>query len=120
MGEIIPHMINFTTKEIYEIKSIASAAAGVAKIALYLYALNRFDKRKTKWQGGTTFRPRNIIRLSPVTIALVSPPILGLITYEVVDTFEIYFLVRLALEDFTLGITVEVGTATALAAEGAA
>lgn len=71
------------------------------------------------WQGGTTFRPRSIIRLSPVTIALVSPPVLGLITYEVVDTFEIYFLVRIALEDMVAGLSVEYGTATVLATEGA-
>lgn len=112
-------MINSTTKEIYDIKTIQSAPAGAAKIALYLYALNRFDKRKTKWQGGTTYRPRNIIRLSPVTIALVSPPVLGLITYEVVDTFEIYFLVRIALEDMVAGLQLQFGTATALALEGA-
>jgi hypothetical protein len=97
---------------------IASAGAGAAKIASYLYALNRLDKSKTKRQGGTTFRPRSIIRLSPVTIALVSPPVLGLVTYEVVDTSEIYFLVRLALEDTVAGLSVQFGTATALAAEG--
>jgi hypothetical protein len=59
-----------------------------------------------------------LIRLTPVTIALVSPPVLGLITYEVVDTFEIYFLVRLALEDMVAGPTVEYSTATVLAVEG--
>ena len=119
LGGLIPDMINLTTKEIYDIKSTTSAAAGAAKIGLYLYALNRFDKRKTKWQGGTTFRPRSVIRLSPVTLALVSPPILGLITYEVVDTFEIYFLARLVAEDFVAGLSLDFGTGLALAAEGA-
>jgi RHS repeat-associated protein len=118
LGELIPDMVNLTTKEIYDIKAIASAAAGATKIELYLYALNRFDPRKTKWRGGMTFRPRSIIRLTSVTLALVAPPVFGLITYEVVDTFEIYFMARLVLQDMLAGLTVQFSTATALAAEG--
>jgi RHS repeat-associated protein len=118
LGGLIPDMVDLTAKEIYEIKSAPSAPEGAAKIALYLYALNRFDKSKGKWKGGTSFRPRAEIRLSPVTIAFVTPPILDLIVYEVTDIFELYFLARVAYEDMVAGLYVETSTAQLVAVEG--
>jgi len=37
------------------------------------------------WKRGTSYIPPSVVEIDPITIAIVSPPVAGVILYEVVD-----------------------------------
>ena len=80
----------------YEIKPAGSAAQGAAQLAGYLFALTYFDPNKNVWLPGELYLPPTLIELNSHAVALVSPPIAGVIVYEVIDEVEITGIVAAA------------------------
>ena len=80
----------------YEIKPAGSAAQGAAQLAGYLFALTYFDPNKNVWLPGELYLPPTLILLNSHAVALVSPPIAGVIIYEVIDEVEITGIVAAA------------------------
>jgi hypothetical protein len=80
----------------YEIKPAGSAAQGAAQLAGYLFALTLFDPNKNVWLPGELYLPPTVILLNNHAVARVSPPIAGVIIYEVIDEVEITGIVAAA------------------------
>jgi RHS repeat-associated protein len=81
----------------YEIKPVGSAALGAAQLAGYLVFLTMLDHGRNVWLPGELYFPPTAIRINAHAIALVSPPIAGVIIYEVIDDVEILGLVSAAI-----------------------
>lgn len=92
--------------QIYEIKSVYSEAVAVAKVGLYVGILNKFDKDRT-WIPGITYLPPPILRLDGSSVAFVSRPNPGVISYCVVNTTE---LAGLALAATTAGLLLDLAS----------
>jgi len=96
-GGLLPDLIDPITLssygfgEIWEIKSIYSAPAAGAKLALYISVLNSFST-KLKWISGVSYVPPPIIRLGPETLATTNGATPGVITYCILSTTELYAL----------------------------
>lgn len=77
--------------QVYEIKSVWSAGAGVVQLAGYLTILNTFDPlgplgtRARTWIPGFTYVPPPVVPVPPAGFALVFPPGGGLILYCLMD-----------------------------------
>jgi RHS repeat-associated protein len=80
----------------YEIKPVGSAAQGAAQLAGYLFALTLFDPNKNVWLPGELYLPPTLMLLNDHAVALVSPPVAGVIIYEVIDEVEITGIVAAA------------------------
>ena len=88
-----PDLIDLTVKEVYEIKPFLSAPAGILQLGIYLSLLNYFDPLSSMfpWTAGshTSYFPPTVLYVEPGVIAIVSPPVEGLIVYKVINTTEI-------------------------------
>ena len=86
---------NPKVREVYEIKPILSEAKGLLKLELYLSTLNSTDPtaKANPWKPGTTYVPPSVISLDASTIAVVTPPVAGLIIYYVIDMKEVVAMV---------------------------
>jgi RHS repeat-associated protein len=81
-----PDLVNRTTLEVYEIKPIAGAAAGLAQLWTYLLVLHELDRLGRPWRPGTSFVPDSYVSIDPPLVyAHVAPPVNGLILYCPVD-----------------------------------
>jgi hypothetical protein len=90
LGRYRPDLIDTLNKQLFEIKTIREWPEGLAKLRLYLLIFNWADPDKTRpWTAGTAqvYSPtQNIIPLDTWgTYAIVAPPQLGIITYDVVN-----------------------------------
>lgn len=74
--------------QIYEIKSIYSEGDALAKVLLYASVLNKFDKDR-KWVPGFTYLPPPILPVDYSTVAFISRPYPGVITYCLVNQVEL-------------------------------
>jgi RHS repeat-associated protein len=94
-GNLRPDLIDTVTfntvGQVYEIKSVYSEVAGLAKVALYAAILNKFDKQRT-WIPGITYVPTPIIPVDGSTIAFVSRPYFGVISYCLINQAELLSL----------------------------
>ena len=88
VGRLRPDLIDFVNKQIYEIKPITQIAEGQFQLTGYILILNWADPDKSRpWTRGTAanYRPPSTIPLGLGAMALVSPPVLGVIAYDVYD-----------------------------------
>ena len=104
-----PDLIDTTTfntvGQVYEIKSVYSEALGLAEVTAYAAVLSRFDKQRT-WIPGFTYLPTPLIPVGPSTLAIVSRPYPGVITYCLIDQRE---LLSMAFAAGVAGLSIEVG-----------
>jgi len=70
---------------VYEIKSVRGVVEGRIQLAWYLLLLNSFDPLRRTWIPGGSYTPPHVVRIDNWTFALVSPPMCGMITYEVIE-----------------------------------
>jgi len=87
-----PDLVDLRTNEVYEIKPVSASVLGYQQLGGYLIILNLSDPLHRLWIPGETFQPPDLpttIQLDPNTVALVDPPLLGLITYEVLNANEL-------------------------------
>jgi len=80
-----PDLVERATGEVYEIKPAGSYIMGAGQLGWYLYLLNTNDPLKRPWIPGFSYIPPSLIKLDPITFATVSPPVAGIIIYEVID-----------------------------------
>jgi RHS repeat-associated protein len=82
---------------VFEIKPTGSSLAGRLQLATYLTLLNTLDPAKNIWIPGEAwdYTPPPIIPINSFTFAIVTPPVGGIIIYQVVD-------VRMTLVDIAL------------------
>ena len=117
-GKLRPDLIDTTTfqnvGQIYEIKSIYSVADALVKVGLYIGALNKFDKDR-KWIPGFTYLPPPILPVDASTIAFISRPFPGVITYCLVNQIE---LAGLAFSAATTSVLLDASTAVLVGAYG--
>ena len=73
------------TGEVYEIKPLGLYLEGAAQLGWYLYLLNSNDPLERIWFPGVSYTPPSVVRIDAFSIAFVSPPVAGVIQYEVVD-----------------------------------
>ncbi len=73
--------------EVYEIKPAGSFIEGQAQLQYYLFVLNRADPLQRQWNAGSvdTYTPPAFIPISFGVFAIATPPIRGVILYEVQD-----------------------------------
>ncbi len=103
-GGLLPDLIDpytlspYGLGQIWEIKSVYSEGAAIAKEALYLSVLNFYSKGTgLKWIPGWTYLPPPVIPINSNTFATINEPEPGVITYCIVNTTEIRLLVTAAL-----------------------
>jgi len=96
----------------YEIKPFGSAAQGAAQLAAYLFALTLFDPGRNVWLPGELYIPPTGIILNGHAVAIVSPPIAGVIIYEVVDEVEITGIVAMVTAGLFADLVGSIGVAT--------
>jgi RHS repeat-associated protein len=111
-GALRPDLVERGTSpsQVYEIKPAGSFVSGRAKLQLYLICLNAFDPVKRKWVAGQTYIPPSMVPCGYAAIALVSPPVNGVILYEVLDmkviiaavAVVVYYDLRVTLASVTL------------------
>ncbi|MEN6583193.1 MAG: RHS repeat-associated core domain-containing protein [Armatimonadota bacterium] len=125
-----PDLVQFPTSgssgEVYEIKPISEAVTGKVQLLWYLTVLNYADPMCRKWQAGSmsTYMPPKMIQLSPYAVAVISPPLHGLILYQVqdnlIDAVEACMaLAGIAITADTAGLELNVGSACVFATMGA-
>jgi hypothetical protein len=104
-GGLYPDLVDPTTNEVYEIKPVLSRELGYIQLAGYLLVLNSTDPSKRIWIPGVSYIPPAIIEIKPGTIALVSPPVGGVVLYYVVDLVEAVALVT-AYQSYRMSLQV--------------
>jgi hypothetical protein len=92
-----PDLTDLGSQEVYEIKPTNSAPLGYVQLAGYLLILNKYDPLHRSWTPGESYSPPTPIPLDQLTIAIVYPPVGGVIIYEVLNLAEIVALVSLAV-----------------------
>jgi RHS repeat-associated protein/uncharacterized repeat protein (TIGR01451 family) len=95
-GSVRPDLTDLGTQEVYEIKPTNSAPLGYIQLAGYLIILNKFDPLKRTWTPGESYSPPFLIDLDGISKAIVSPPVGGVIIYEVLNLAEMLAVVTLA------------------------
>ena len=95
-GSVRPDLTDLGTQKAYEIKPTNSAPLGYIQLAGYLLILNKFDPLKRTWSPGESYSPPFLIDLDGLSKALVSPPVGGVIIYEVLNLKEMLAVVTLA------------------------
>jgi RHS repeat-associated protein len=80
-----PDLVDRDSGEVYEIKSLRSAQLGVIQLGWYLLLLNSLDPYGRYWYPGISYRPPPIVVIDARSFAVVSPPIGGVIIYQVLD-----------------------------------
>ncbi len=113
-GDTRPDLIDKTTLEkvgqIYEIKSIYKEKAALAEVIAYAALMSKFDKSRT-WIPGITYMPPPILPLSNSTVAFISRPYPGVITYCIVNQLELQFIAAMALATAFAEINLDLGVA---------
>lgn len=89
----MPDLTDTIEHQAYEIKPALSQNLGFAQLAGYLILLNKYDTSGNVWIPGFSYLPPPAVTIKPGTIALVSGPEGGVITYYVVDFTEAVGLV---------------------------
>jgi RHS repeat-associated protein len=117
-GALRPDLVSIPTGEVYEIASQLGASVRFWKILDELDTFNKYDPLKREWTTGSSFVPNHLIKLDPLTFAVVDPPVAGVIVYTVVNAGEIYFLAAIAVNSITPQLETETGTALTFAVEG--
>ena len=84
-GLLRPDLTDTMTGAVYEIKPINSAIAGVGQLGTYVVTLNQKDPAGRAWVFGRTYTPPPVIQINPLVYAVVSPPKLGIIVYQLFD-----------------------------------
>jgi hypothetical protein len=112
LGGLRPDLTDVATQQVYEIKPFASSALGYPQLAGYLILLNKYDPLKRVWVPGTTYLPPQRIDLGGGVIALVEPPVGGVIVYEVFDPVEILGLAAIAIKLAVPSLEADFGAAT--------
>lgn len=102
IGRLRPDLIDFGKRQIYEIKTIRQVAEGRHQLTGYLLILNWADPNPNyPWTAGNPwdYTPPPVLTLRGWGVyAQVSPPIIGLILYDVYDFRQIItVLVTLAI-----------------------
>jgi RHS repeat-associated protein len=117
-GALRPDLVSPSTGEAYEIASVLGAEVRFWKLLDEVYTFNKYDPLKRTWTTGSSFIPEPLIKLDPLTFAIVDPPVAGVIVYTVVNAGEIYFLAAIAVKSMLPQLETETGTALTFAAEG--
>jgi RHS repeat-associated protein len=115
-GSLRPDLVDRNTEEVYEIKPIDSSALGYTQLAGYLIVLNRYDPLKRVWVPGSSYIPPTPIPLDGLTVAFVSPPLGGVIIYQVFNGAEILALAAIAIKASVPDLSLDLGVATLEAA----
>jgi hypothetical protein len=106
-GNLRPDLVDTTTfstvGQVYEIKSVYSEPAAVAKVALYVAILNKFDKQRT-WIPGLTYLPPPIIPVDGSTVAFISRPYPGVISYCLINQTELLLAVQAGIASLALDL----------------
>jgi len=73
--------------EVFEVKPVGSFIEGQVQLQWYLTMLNALDPQRRKWTAGSnaTYTPPPLLSLQIGVFAVVSPPIRGVILYQVED-----------------------------------
>jgi len=116
-GSLMPDLIDPYTLssadigQVYEIKSVYSTAAAVAKVNLYASILNFYGSGTgLKWIPGITYLAPAIVPINSTTFATTQQPFPGVITYCVINQTE---LLTLAFAATTAGLYLEISTLVA-------
>jgi RHS repeat-associated protein len=118
-GVLRPDLVSPSTGEVYEIASALGSEVRFWKLLLgEVYTFNKYDPLRRAWTTGSSFIPEPLIKLDPLTFAIVDPPVAGVIVYTVVNAGEIYFLAAIAVKSMVPQLETETGTALTFAAEG--
>ena len=101
--------------QVYEIKPVSSFIQGQAQLQWYLFNLNFFDPQKQQWNAGymSNYTPPTFISLGTGVFAIVSPPVRGVIVYQVEDLRASAFMLGVFLGaqiNADVGIAVELNT----------
>jgi hypothetical protein len=108
-----PDLVDERTSEVYEIKPLGSFPLGVAQLNGYLIMLNLSDRSGRYWISGMSFVPNPEINLDDKnTVALVTPPVDGVITYEVINLVEYTAMALAAASTQLASLEMDVGVAT--------
>ncbi|HEY2584847.1 MAG TPA: hypothetical protein VGI81_03660, partial [Tepidisphaeraceae bacterium] len=90
VGRFRPDLVSPRTGEVYQIKPEGSFLDGSLVLTRDVAILRGFDSGHVPaWHRGSTYLPPRVLHLGPLTIALVEPPVAGVILYEVIDFREI-------------------------------
>jgi hypothetical protein len=84
MIQMLPDLVDATTKEVYEIKPLFSLPLGIAQLSGYIAVLNHFTPGGG-WHPGSTYVPPDMLYLGYGAWAKVYSPIRGVILYDVID-----------------------------------
>jgi RHS repeat-associated protein len=85
--DLIQYPASGMAGEIYEIKPAGSFIEGQVQLQWYLTMLNALDPQKRRWNAGSfaTYSPPSFVPIGFGVFATVSPPIRGVILYQVID-----------------------------------
>jgi len=112
-----PDLVNTCTHCVYEIKTVLGFAAGTLQLQGYIDSLNRLDPSANvlPWRFGDEYEPPPVLELGTGSFAFINPPLMGVITYEVVD-FRLMTL--LVLSASAADMTASMSGALAMASLG--
>jgi hypothetical protein len=101
--------------------SFASVGAnvGYAKVATYVALLLKNDPLKRWWIPSFTYTPPEVIRINVNVVAIVSPPVLGVIQYRVYSLGEAVSLIA-AAATYQIGLQIGAMIKTKFASPAAA
>jgi RHS repeat-associated protein len=108
-GSLRPDLIDTINHQVYEIKPALSTSLAFGQLAGYLVLLTKSDPSHNIWSPGVSYAPPTAIQIKPGTVAFVTGPTAGIITYYVVDLTE---AVGMIAAYGVAQITVAVSTAT--------
>lgn len=92
LNRLTPDLVDFSQRDIYEIKTTRELLIGFGKMYLYLDTLNRQDPF---WHAGSDYVPPFVIPMTGIysgNVAIVKPPILGVISYDIVETQKLFLV----------------------------
>jgi RHS repeat-associated protein len=117
-GVLRPDLVSRSTGEVYEIASVLGEEVRFWKLLDEVYTFNKYDPLKRARTTGSSFIPKTLIKLDPLTFAVVYPPVAGVIVYVVVNAGEIYFLAAIAVKSMLPQLETQTGTALTFAVQG--
>ena len=84
-GSVRPDLTDPLTFEVYEIKPVGSFVEGRVQLEFYIQMLKFLDPLKRPWMAGASYDPMHYLPLGYGSFAVVSPPVNGVILYDVVN-----------------------------------
>jgi RHS repeat-associated protein len=90
LNSLTPDLVDFSQRDIYEIKTTKGLLVGFGKMHLYLDTLNRQDPF---WHAGSDYVPPFVIPMTGIysgNVAIVKPPILGVVSYDIIETQKLF------------------------------